>query len=175
MFDSLWAALERKIVQVQSFPPFSTIDGDLAAHPVSLAVLGLITTLSLAATAKRRSHKYSRPKQTALRVIALEKQTISPSAAMEVLRQAVRYYYPQSYIDSLSGDAWFVFLDSQAEKPLFKEHSAEWQQAMHPQYQLRRQQIDKATLVEQCEAFIHQALPPTRQQKAAARIASKAQ
>ncbi|MBM7035125.1 DUF4381 domain-containing protein [Vibrio ulleungensis] len=174
MFDSLWAALERKIAQIQSFSPFSAIDGDLAANPASLAVLGLLTTLLLAVIVRRRSQKRSRPKQTALRVIALEKQTISPSAAMEVLRQAVRCYYPQSYVDSLSGDAWFTFLDSQAEKPLFKEHSAQWQQAMHPQYQLRREQVDKAALVEQCEAFIHQALPPTRRQKAAAKVAPRA-
>jgi hypothetical protein len=165
MFDVLWSAILRKL----------SIDPSLDLHSVTtqLAYNALVQTIAagllllvVLLIVSRRRKKAVKPKVTALKLIALDKARLSPSAAMDVLRQAVRCYYPRAYVDSLSGESWFRFLDSQTTQPLFHDHLNEWELALQPTARsFTGNADDKARLIAQCEQWLEQSLPPTRKQR----------
>lgn len=99
-----------------------------------------------------------RAKKAAIALLALEKETISPSGAMEIVRQAVLSYYPRSRVAHLSGEKWIDFLDSQVADPIFRADRQEWLDALYK----KQVDFDKTKLIEQCDNWLNQALPPKR-------------
>ncbi|MGJ7095305.1 DUF4381 domain-containing protein [Vibrio hannami] len=97
-------------------------------------------------------------KKAALSLLNLERSTISPSGAMEIVRQAVLSYYPRTKVANLSGASWLKFLDSQVKQPIFSEHVDTWLAALYE----KNAQFDREQLVEQCQLWIQSALPPKR-------------
>ncbi len=162
MLDSLLSAILRKFGDDSSIAQLTTQGSELIlSNPAVQAGLAASTIVLLGILVRRRTKKRAAAKQTALRLIELEKETMSPSAAMEVLRQAVLCYYPHNHVATLTGKAWFDFLDSQSDQPVFANHHANWEQAL----QTRRQQDDKEArqeLVEQCASWLNHSLPPKR-------------
>ncbi|UJF18585.1 DUF4381 domain-containing protein [Vibrio sp. SS-MA-C1-2] len=59
-----------------------------------------------------------------------------------VLKQTILSYYPRSQVASLTGDAWFEYLDQQlkAEDRGFVEYSAVWLQGLYQDKALSQQQ-----------------------------------
>jgi hypothetical protein len=101
------------------------------------------------------------PKRAAIALLTLEKQTISPSGAMEIVRQAALSYYPRQKVAHLSGTKWLDFLDSQVNGALFKTSEREWLQALYE----KQPEVDTAPLIEQCQEWLSLALPPKRRKR----------
>lgn len=99
-----------------------------------------------------------RAKKAALALLTLEKSTISPSGAMEIVRQAVLSYYPRSRVAHLSGDKWLQFLDSQVSSTIFDDNKNQWLEALYQ----KDSQFDRNEMVEQCDRWLNTALPPKR-------------
>lgn len=91
---------------------------------IILLLIGLLVFL------KMRKKKLA-PKVAALTIFERERTTLSPSAAIELLRQTALCYYPRAHIAHLSGQAWLEFLDSQLKSPLFVQHLSTWQYALY--------------------------------------------
>ncbi|MDN3616387.1 MAG: DUF4381 domain-containing protein [Vibrio gallaecicus] len=106
----------------------------------------------------RRNKKKQASKRAALRLFSLSSQTLTPSSALELLRQAALSYYPRETIAPLSGKDWYAFLDEQLNQPLFGPKQALWQQAL---YQNKQNDSDEQ-LVQDCQLWIQKALPPKR-------------
>ncbi|MCC4781428.1 hypothetical protein CSB62_09535 [Vibrio splendidus] len=90
--------------------------------------------------------------------------TLSPSAAQDIVRQAALSYFPREKVAGLSGDDWLAFLDAQLTKPLFSEKQSLWQQALYQDTALMSDGQKKAQqqLVNDCETWLRKALPPKR-------------
>lgn len=97
-------------------------------------------------------------KKAAIALLELEKATISPSGAMEIVRQAVLSYYPRSRVSHLSGESWLTFLDSQVKGSIFCPHEETWLMALY-----QKDGVDnREELVSQCAQWLNSALPPKR-------------
>jgi hypothetical protein len=99
-----------------------------------------------------------RAKKAALALLTLEKSAITPSGAMEIVRQAVLSYYPRNRVAHLSGEGWLSFLDSQVKTPIFKPHETDWLTALYQ----KESGANQAKLITQCETWLNDALPPRR-------------
>ncbi|MEZ9482093.1 DUF4381 domain-containing protein [Vibrio splendidus] len=90
--------------------------------------------------------------------------TLSPSAAQDIVRQAALSYFPREKIAGLAGDDWLTFLDAQLAKPLFAAKQSQWQQALYQDAALMNDEQKKAQqqLVNDCKIWIRKALPPKR-------------
>ncbi|PJC86964.1 DUF4381 domain-containing protein [Vibrio sp. HA2012] len=98
------------------------------------------------------------PKKAAIALLNLERATLTPSGAMEIVRQAALSYYPRSQVAHLSGSKWLDFLDSQINGSLFKPNEREWLQALYEKHA----EVNTEALVEQCHHWLTLALPPKR-------------
>lgn len=123
------------------------------------SLLGLILfsiTISLLLWKWRK--RRLRAKRAAIRLLALEREQITPSGAMEIVRQAVLSYYPRSRVAHLSGEEWLSFLDSQLKSPIFQSYGQEWLKALY-----QRSGVDnREALISQCDEWLNNALPPKR-------------
>ncbi|NOH97139.1 DUF4381 domain-containing protein [Vibrio sp. 99-70-13A1] len=117
-------------------------------------IISIIITLFII----RRNKKKQASKRAALRLFSLTNQPLTPSSALELLRQAALSYYPRETIAPLSGNEWYAFLDEQLNQPLFAPKQALWQQAL---YQNKQNDSDEQ-LVQDCQLWIQKALPPKR-------------
>lgn len=106
----------------------------------------------------RRKRRRLAPKQTALRLLGQSAEYQKPSAAMELLRQAVLCYFPREEIAHLTGHEWYSFLDEQLNQPLFVPNLLLWQQALYQKTPLEHPE----QLVNDCQQWINQALPPQK-------------
>lgn len=90
--------------------------------------------------------------------------TLSPSEAQDIVRQAALSYFPREKVASLSGDDWLTFLDAQLAKPLFATKQSQWQQVLYQDAALMSDEQKKAQqlLVNDCETWLRKALPPKR-------------
>ncbi len=106
----------------------------------------------------RWKQKRMAPKKTALRLLnpALGHQT--PSAAIELVRQAALCYYPRDQVAHLTGPDWYSFLDSQVDSPIFMKNESLWQQALY-----QKQKVENAQdLIADCYQWVETALPPQK-------------
>ncbi|OEE70469.1 DUF4381 domain-containing protein [Vibrio genomosp. F6] len=123
----------------------------------SLMALACFTVLLVVIYLRWRKKKLA-PKKAALKIITNQALEHTPSAAIELLRQAALSYYPRERIAMLSGEEWYAFLDSQISQPRFTPNSTVWQQALYQKPSSETQQ----SLIEDCQIWIEQALPPKR-------------
>ncbi|MCW8345711.1 DUF4381 domain-containing protein [Vibrio sp. ZSDZ65] len=79
----------------------------------------------------RRNKQKTRAKRAALNLFKIERHTLTPSSAIEVVRQAALSYYPRQDIAKLSGQSWYQFLDSQLAENVFSPNQALWNQALY--------------------------------------------
>ncbi|MGF1751995.1 DUF4381 domain-containing protein [Vibrio makurazakiensis] len=99
-------------------------------------------------------------KKAALKIFALKTQPLTPSGALEVLRQAALSYFPRERVAHLTGDDWYQFLDSQVSKPIFTHNQQLWQQALYSKSTKPDAQAEQ--LIQDCERWVNEALPPKR-------------
>ncbi|WP_375748723.1 DUF4381 domain-containing protein [Vibrio sp. HN007] len=102
--------------------------------------------------------KRNAAKKAALSLLNLERHTISPSGAMEIVRQAVLSYYPRAKVAQLSGTSWLAFLDSQVKQPIFADHVDTWLAALYEE----DAEYEREQLIEHCHQWLQSALPPKR-------------
>jgi hypothetical protein len=100
------------------------------------------------------------PKKTALRLID-QPHCNNPASAMEVVRQVVLSYYPRNEVAYLTGDDWYAFLDAEITQPLFVPNRDKWQQALYQ----KQSAEDEQQLVEHCQQWVREALPPKKRGK----------
>lgn len=98
------------------------------------------------------------PKKAAIALLTLEQSTITPSGAMEIVRQAALSYYPRDRVAHLSGANWLDFLDSQIGSSLFRHNEKEWLSALYE----KEPSVDTQMLIAQCHEWLSTALPPKR-------------
>ncbi|MCL9773829.1 DUF4381 domain-containing protein [Vibrio methylphosphonaticus] len=79
----------------------------------------------------RRNKQKTRAKRAALNLFKIERDTLTPSSAIEVVRQAALSYYPRQDIAKLNGQSWYQFLDSQLAESLFFPNQTQWNQALY--------------------------------------------
>ncbi|MGF1777717.1 DUF4381 domain-containing protein [Vibrio nomapromontoriensis] len=79
----------------------------------------------------RRNKQKTRAKRAALNLFKIERHNLTPSSAIEVVRQAALSYYPRQDIAKLSGQSWYQFLDSQLAEDIFSPNQALWNQALY--------------------------------------------
>jgi len=121
---------------------------------IAAVLVAVIATVLLI----RWKQKRMAPKKTALRLLnpALGHQT--PSAAIELVRQAALCYYPRDHVAHLTGPDWYSFLDSQVDSPIFMKNESLWQQALY-----QKQKVENAQdLVADCYQWVETALPPQK-------------
>ncbi len=121
---------------------------------IAAILVAVIATVLLV----RWKQKRMAPKKTALRLLnpALGHQT--PSAAIELVRQAALCYYPRDQVAHLTGPDWYSFLDSQVDNPIFMNKESIWQQALY-----QKQKVDNAQdLIADCYQWVEAALPPQK-------------
>lgn len=117
-----------------------------------------IVLLILVALLIRWRHKRLAPKKAALRIFQLSKQRMTPSDAIELVRQAALSYFTREEMAKLTGHDWYQFLDSYVPTPLFSPNENLWQQALYH----KEKQNDPQSLIEDCQLWIEQALPPKK-------------
>jgi len=123
----------------------------------SLLITFFFTILLTVGLWRWRKHRL-KAKKAAIALLILEKKLLTPSGAMEIVRQAVLSYYPRERVAHLSGENWLEFLDSQVKIPIFKTHEETWLAALY-----QKKTIDhEETLISQCESWLNAALPPKR-------------
>ncbi|MBW3695468.1 DUF4381 domain-containing protein [Vibrio sp. T187] len=123
----------------------------------SLAAVAIVTIIAILFVIKYRKKKLA-SKKAALKLFTLETQPLTPSSALEVLRQAALSYYPRERVAQLTGDDWYQFLDSQVAQPIFTHNQQTWQQALYS----NENHEQSSQLVKDCERWIAEALPPKR-------------
>ncbi|WED23829.1 DUF4381 domain-containing protein [Vibrio sp. JC009] len=109
----------------------------------------------------RWQKKRHAPKKAAIALLTLEKNTITPSGAMEIVRQAVLSYYSRAKVAHLSGTSWLAFLDTQVKDPIFAENADDWIAALYE----KSPEYDREYLIQQCDKWLHDALPPKRRER----------
>ncbi|MCC4859044.1 DUF4381 domain-containing protein [Vibrio splendidus] len=129
----------------------------------------IITAIALIAIVffiVKRRQKNQQAKNEALACLrnSQPSNTLSPSAAQDIVRQAALSYFPRDKVAGLSGDDWLAFLDEQLAKPLFAAKQSQWQQALYQDTALMSDEQKKAQqqLVNDCEIWLRKALPPKR-------------
>ncbi len=123
---------------------------------------GIVVAFIAVAVFVRWKKKRMAPKKTALRLLnpALGQQT--PSAAIELVRQAALCYYPRDQVAHLTGPDWYSFLDSQVDNPIFMKNESIWQQALY-----QKQKVENAQdLIADCYQWVETALPPQKRRLA---------
>ncbi|MEZ8491585.1 DUF4381 domain-containing protein [Vibrio splendidus] len=111
-----------------------------------------------------QKNQYAKNKALACFRDSQPSNTLSPSAAQDIVRQAALSYFPRDKVAGLSGDDWLAFLDAQLAKPLFAAKQSQWQQALYQDTALMSDEQKKAQqqLVNDCETWLRKALPPKR-------------
>jgi hypothetical protein len=137
------------------------------------AIIAVVMTTVLLLIWLTRSYKRkARAKKAALKLIASHNGS-TPSAALEIVRQAALSYFPREDIAKLSGEQWLAFLDSQLDSPRFKANSLQWQQALYRKpaniQTINNNDNDGAQedqeLISDCLHWVQYALPPKRKFK----------
>ncbi len=124
-----------------------------------LSLIGLtLATILIITLLIRWKRKRLAPKKAALRILELSKENMTPSDAIELVRQAALCYFPREEIAKLTGRNWYEFLDSYLPSPLFKQNETLWQKALYQ----KESATDSTGLVDDCQAWIQQALPPKK-------------
>lgn len=123
----------------------------------SLLAIFVFSTLTVIGLFKWRKRRL-RAKKAAIALLSLEKKRITPSGAMEIVRQAVLSYYPRDRVAHLSGENWLAFLDSQVKTPIFEAHEKEWSNALYQKNSTTNNEV----LISQCETWLSSALPPSK-------------
>lgn len=126
--------------------------GWLSLIGTALALLVLVVFLI-----RRRRIKLA-PKKAALRIFTISKDKMSPSDAIELVRQAALCYFPREEIAKLSGREWYAFLDSYTSKTVFTDNAITWQKALYHKESI----TDPSDLVNDCQEWIQLALPPRK-------------
>lgn len=98
------------------------------------------------------------PKKTALRLLNPTHGKLTPSDAIELVRQAAFCYFPRKEIAHLTGQEWYAFLDKQFGKPLFLPNALLWQQTL---YQHTHSE-NEVKLIDDCYQWIQHSLPPKK-------------
>ena len=98
------------------------------------------------------------PKKAALRIFLRSKENMTPSEAIELVRQAALSYFPREDIAKLTGHEWYAFLDKNAPSPIFIHNETLWQNALYH----KEPNFDSARLVNDCQEWIQNALPPVK-------------
>jgi len=113
---------------------------------------------------RRQKNQYAKNEALACFRNSQPSNTLSPSAAQDIVRQAALSYFPRDKVAGLSGDDWLAFLDAQLAKPLFVAKQSQWQQALYQDAALMNdeQKMDQQQLVNDCETWLRKALPPKR-------------
>ncbi|WP_122055210.1 DUF4381 domain-containing protein [Vibrio sp. Evd11] len=113
---------------------------------------------------RRQKNQYAKNEALACFRNSQPSNTLSPSAAQDIVRQAALSYFPREKVAGLSGDDWLAFLDAQLAKPLFAAKQSQWQQALYQDTALMSDEQKKAQqqLVNDCEIWLRKALPPKR-------------
>ncbi len=124
----------------------------------STLISSAIALLILIALLIRWRRKRIAPKKAALRIFQLSKQRMTPSDAIELVRQAALSYFTREEMARLTGHDWYQFLDSYVPTPLFGPNENLWQQALYHKEKLS----DPQSLIEDCQLWIEQALPPKK-------------
>ncbi|MGR5165741.1 DUF4381 domain-containing protein [Vibrio astriarenae] len=119
----------------------------------SFAGLAVVTAFTIWLVKRHRAHRVA--KNAALKLIV--KQT-TPSQAMEVVRQVAFSYYDRKQLASLTGEAWYQFLDKELGNTRFEPNSESWQSALYTGKPLPKE-ID---FIADCEYWIRHALPPKK-------------
>ena len=97
------------------------------------------------------------PKNAALAMLNSTIHPLTPSRAIEVVRQVALSYYPRERIAKLHGQTWCEFLDQQVDTPIFMPKFSLWQENLYTkQHDQRELQQD---LIDDCELWIKEALP----------------
>jgi hypothetical protein len=125
------------------------------------SAVGVIVAIALIVAVIHWNKKRLAPKKTALKLLQMRQTNDSPSAAIEIMRQAALSYFPREHIAHLTGREWYVFLDSQLDTPLFLHNSKKWQQALYQKESIEEPHV----LVEHCYQWVNEALPPKRGRK----------
>jgi hypothetical protein len=123
----------------------------------SLLLTSVIFLLTIYLFVRYQKRKL-KAKKAALRLFALEQHHMSPSAALELVRQAALSYYPRERIANLTGLAWYQFLDSQLEQPRFMNNKVQWDRALYQNQEPK----DKEQLIQDCHTWLNEALPPKK-------------
>ena len=131
----------------------------------AVSITGIVLNALVFFIVKRRQKNQS-AKNEALACLrnSQSSNTLSPSTAQDIVRQAALSYFPREKVAGLSGDDWLAFLDAQLAKPLFAAKQSQWQQALYQDAALMNDEQKKAQqqLVDDCETWIRKALPPKR-------------
>lgn len=101
------------------------------------------------------------PKKTALRLFQLGK--ITPSDAIELVRQAAFCYYPRKEIAHLTGEDWYSFLDTQYGKPLFTPNAPLWQAVLYKHEKMNSEHQEQ--LIDSCVTWVQKSLPPKKNRR----------
>lgn len=124
---------------------------------ICMILLSIILVVAYVVTTRQRQ----RPKAAALKMLKSNTETLTPSIANEILRQAVLSYYPRKEVAHLTGTSWWRFLDSQLTSPRFLPKEMAWQAALYTNIDVSED--DYHDLVADCAFWIHHALPPKKQ------------
>lgn len=101
------------------------------------------------------------PKKAALKLLSREHYVLSPSEAIELLRQAALCYFSREDIARLTGNEWYAFLDEHLREPRFVPNQDRWQQVLY-----KKQKVDdQQALIDDCYVWVKDALPPKRRRK----------
>ncbi|MCR9423929.1 DUF4381 domain-containing protein [Vibrio sp. RM-69-4] len=119
---------------------------------------GILLCLLILVFVIRWRRKRLAPKKTALRLLNPQFGHLTPSSAIELLRQAALCYYPRMEIAHLTGKEWYTFLDSQISYPLFVPNETLWQQALYQKQKTENSQ----ELINHCYQWVNDALPPKK-------------
>jgi hypothetical protein len=105
--------------------------------------------------------KRNAPKKVALGLLQAKHHDLTPSDAIELVRQASLCYFPRKEIAHLIGRDWYDFLDTQYGKPLFLPHASKWQKALYQKPETK----DVQHLIDDCLIWVKEALPPKRRRR----------
>ncbi len=119
-----------------------------------LAILILVLVLMIGL--HRFYHRAPKAKHIALEQL---RHTDSAVDALNIVRRVALCYFPRSSVASLTGDAWYQFLDQHLAEPRFSTKSEQWQ---HVLYQ-PNSDVDHATLVQDCIDWVEHTAPPKTQ------------
>lgn len=124
-------------------------------------VLGVAIIVVLALIIGWRKYKQKRrAKRAAIALLSLNPEQLTPSHAIEIVRQAALSYFPRQKIARLTGEDWLAFLDSQLSSPLFLPLAQQWQQALYAS--IKHDPQLEQQMLQDCRQWICSALPPRR-------------
>ncbi|WGV97862.1 DUF4381 domain-containing protein [Vibrio sp. YMD68] len=125
------------------------------------SAFAIIAVIALILGLMKWNKKRLAPKKTALKLLQQGQNQQNPSDAIELVRQAALCYFPREQIAHLTGQEWYVFLDSHLASPTFVPNANQWQQALYKKESIEEPQL----LIEHCYQWVNEALPPKRGRK----------